>query len=129
VRLNGTSDIAWERVDPDLFQLFSGVQFYDYTKSPQRMRNYLTGLLPENYHLTFSRTESNEPECSKVLARGGNVAVCFATLPPLGIEYLGAPVVNGDAHDLRFQDRSGVVVGLTAKGRAKHDRTGFTVRV
>jgi hypothetical protein len=48
VRLNGTSDIAWERVsaysaisDPDsesnIFARFPDVQFYDYTKLPARL--------------------------------------------------------------------------------------------
>jgi hypothetical protein len=37
-------------------------------------------------------------------------------------------VVNGDASDLRFLDGHNVVVGLTAKGNAKNDTTGFVVR-
>ena len=37
---------------------------------------------------------------------------------------IGVEVVNGDRHDVRTQD-IGVVVGLTAKGRAKHDISGF----
>ena len=37
-------------------------------------------------------------------------------------------VVNGDASDLRFLDSHNVVVGLTAKGNAKNDTTGFVVR-
>lgn len=40
VRLNGTSDIAWENYDviPNrtIFSLFPDVQFYDYTKHPSR---------------------------------------------------------------------------------------------
>ena len=41
--------------------------------------------------------------------------------------YLGRPVINGDADDLRFLDPSGVVVALYAKGKAKHDDSGFVI--
>ena len=34
VRLNGTSDISWERFK--IFEMFPGVQFYDYTKIYKR---------------------------------------------------------------------------------------------
>ena len=47
VRLNGTSDLRWERIFPELFGMFPDVQFYDYTKVPER-------VTPDNYHLTFS---------------------------------------------------------------------------
>jgi hypothetical protein len=122
-RLNGTSDIRWETVPvngaTNLMSLFPNVQFYDYTKHENR-RN-----LPANYHLTVSRSETNE---ANVFALPYNVAVVFnsKTLPA---EYNGRPVVNGDDTDLRFLDPTGVVVGLTAKGKAKKDPTGFTVRV
>jgi len=43
--------------------------------------------------------------------------------------YAGAPVVDGDASDLRFLDPDGVVVGLKAKGDAKKDTSGFVKRV
>lgn len=46
-RLNGTSDQMWERIFPDLFVTFSEVQWYDYTKIPNR-------TIPSNYHLTYS---------------------------------------------------------------------------
>jgi len=35
--------------------------------------------------------------------------------------------VSGDETDLRFLDKKGVVVGLTEKGLAKKDETGFVV--
>jgi len=47
------------------------VQFYDYTKLPNR-RN-----LPPNYHLTFSRSESNEHYVPMAFDNGMNVAVVF----------------------------------------------------
>lgn len=39
--------------------------------------------------------------------------------------WLGREVINGDAHDLRFLDKPGTIVGLKAKGPAKHDTSGF----
>jgi hypothetical protein len=42
-------------------------------------------------------------------------------------QYLGVPVIDGDETDLRFLDPPGVVVGLSAKGTAKMDESGFVV--
>ena len=122
VRLNGTSDIQWEKLTPGLFTRFSDVVFYDYTKIAKRF----AGDLPANYSLTFSRAEHNAAEAEAVLKSGGNVAVVFADVVPG--KYLGRPVVDGDAHDLRFLDPRGVVVGLKAKGKARRDMSGFVVR-
>ena len=123
VRLNGTSDIGWERYS--VIQAFKRTRFYDYTKNPKRMHAFLDGQMPSNYSLTFSRSEENEAECLAILARGGNVAVVFRkTLPKT---WQGYRVINGDKNDLRFLDPKGVVVGLKAKGKAKADTTGFVV--
>ena len=46
-RLNGTSDLQWERIYPTLFTDFSEIRWYDYTKLPKR-------VVPTNYHLTYS---------------------------------------------------------------------------
>lgn len=121
VRLNGTSDIPWERVPSNGFanimSQFPNVQFYDYTKRHNR-RN-----LPPNYHLTFSLAEGNDDSAALALEQGINVAAVFRKdLPPV---YLGHRVVDGDASDLRFLDPRGVVVGLKAKGKARHDTSGF----
>lgn len=122
VRLNGTSDILWER-NTDIIQSFPGVQFYDYTKIVQRF-NF---DMPKNYHLTFSLSESNDKDAAKALALGVNVAAVFRdTLP--GTLTLGGSayaVINGDTTDLRFLDAAGVIVGLKAKGKAKSDLSGF----
>lgn len=129
VRLNGTSDIPWERITmPDgrtIFETFSDVQFYDYTKSIARVYAFAYGNMPANYHLTFSRSESNEHDVVESLGVGVNVAVVFSKAFPL--YYHGAPVIAGDQDDLRFLDRPGSVVGLKAKGRAKRDTSGFVV--
>jgi hypothetical protein len=131
VRPNGTSDLPWERLKMNdgrtILETYPDVQFYDYTKNLVRALANAHGQHPANYHLTFSRSETNEDDCRKVLAAGGNVAVVFAGSLPA--TYLGAPVINGDADDLRFLDPAGVVVGLTAKGRGKRDASGFVVRV
>lgn len=123
VRLNGTSDIGWERYG--IIQAFNGTQFYDYTKNYVRMIGFLFGKLPSNYHLTFSRSETNDDLCLEILNRGGNVAVVFRKELPT--HWNGFPVINGDENDLRFLDPKGVVVGLIAKGKAKTDTTGFVV--
>lgn len=104
VRLNGTSDIAWESVAPEIFAGFPGVTFYDYTKSEARMSAMLamrdwhkryTGPdwkanvigrtvprhWPANYDLTFSWSGENAKECATVLAHGGRVAVAFDRVP------------------------------------------------
>jgi len=121
VRLNGTSDIPWERVRvgdyPNIMAMFPEIQFYDYTKRANRKN------IPSNYHLTFSLAEDNDADAERALAFGLNVAAVFkGGLPET---FMGAPVVNGDETDLRFLDEEGVVVGLKAKGKAKKDTSGF----
>ncbi len=126
-RLNLTSDISWENeINEDgvtIFEKFGKTQFYDYTKSFKRMKAFLNGELPSNYHLTFSCSESNEKIAKLVLEMGGNVAVVFRNQLPS--TWNGVEVVNGDESDLRFLDKQGVVVGLIEKGLAKKDSTGF----
>ena len=133
-RPNLTSDLTWEDIDSGngktIMEQYPETQFYDYTKSFQRMAQFLNGSLtygerqfPSNYHLTFSRSETNETLCDTILAMGGNVAVVFRDQLPC--TWKGFEVVNGDANDLRFLDKSGVVVGLIEKGLAKKDETGF----
>jgi hypothetical protein len=119
IRLNGTSDLSWEKYG--IIEQFPTVQFYDYTK----IRNRKVKHLP-NYHLTFSKADGNDLDVRLALSEGMNVAVVFDKKLPE--RYLGRQVVNGDYTDLRFKDPVGVVVGLTAKGRAKKDTSGFVVR-
>jgi len=122
VRLNGTSDVPWEKLQhngKNVFELFPDVQFYDYTKILGRK----IAAYP-NYHLTFSRAENNDKDVAKAIAAGMNVAVVFRTLPE---QYMNLDVVAGDNDDLRFLDPANVIVGLTAKGRGKKDTSGFVV--
>lgn len=125
VRLNGTSDLPWERIAPEIFASFPNVQFYDYTKSIKRART--VAALPLNYSLTFSRSEKTDADTvALLLSEGVNVAAVYDECPA---DFDGtAPVIDGDASDLRFLDPRGVVVALRAKGPAKRDRSGFVIR-
>ena len=71
VRLNGTSDLKWESISPVMFTLHPDVSFYDYTKSPHRMRKFLRGEFPANYFLTLSRSETNHRVAMNILRAGG----------------------------------------------------------
>jgi hypothetical protein len=130
VRLNGATDISWEAVKDCGFTIidrYSDVQFVDYTKNYKRMLRFCNHMLPKNYHLTFSRSETNEAECVDVLKKGGNVAVVSSVAMP--DKYLGHKVINGDKHDLRHLDEKNVVIWLSPKGRkAKADKSGMVLR-
>jgi len=110
----------------NVMEEFPNVSFYDYTKGFYRMRAWLDGKMPKNYHLTFSRSEAtSDYKIKTILELGGNVAVVFrGSLPK---KYMGYKVVDGDKTDLRFKDPKGVIVGLVEKGLAKKDETGFVV--
>lgn len=125
-RLNGTSDLPFEKYKvfdgKNIFELFPDVQFYDYTKNHLRM----TKELPSNYHLTFSRSETNEVKALELLNKGFNVAMVFDKLPET---YKGFKVVNGDLDDLRFLDDKNVIVGLKYKkmtGKGADNTLAFT---
>lgn len=121
-RLNGTSDIPWEKIRMgefrNIFQAFPDVTFYDYTKIQGRKT-------PDNYKLTFSFDGLNYKFAENALKQGQNVAVVFDKLP---IDFIGYPVIDGDISDLRFLDDKNRIVGLKAKGKAKNDFSGFVVR-
>ena len=132
VRLNGTSDIAWEKIAcirngvkyPNLMRAFDTVQFYDYTKVLGRK----SALSLQNYHLTFSLSESNDSDAVKALAQGYNVAVVLDIKrnDPKPKTWSGYPVVDGDDSDVRFFDpKGGHIIALTAKGKARKDMSGF----
>ena len=134
VRLNGTSDIAFEDIAleymgneySNIFEVFPNVQFYDYTKRVNRAAK----ALPMNYDLTLSYSGVRSTYADSVMnyarAYGKRVAVVFSGgLPET---FHGMPVINGDVTDLRFMDPGDVVVGLKAKGKARKDESGFVVR-
>jgi len=119
-RLNGTSDISWEKYD--IIQRFPNVQFYDYTKVLGRKVSHL-----HNYHLTFSAADGNDADVLKAIQQGYNVATVFGLKKsqPMPETFNGRRVFNGDDSDLRFLDPKNVIVGLYAKGKAKKDTSGF----
>ena len=120
-RLNITSDVMWH-IKTDIMQSISEIQYYGYTKVPA-FKN-----IPENYHVTFSRSGTNDRHVKKAIEHGLNVAVVFeGDLPKT---WQGIPVINGDETDARFLDPKGVVVGLRAKGSAKNPKISgnFVVR-
>jgi hypothetical protein len=126
IRLNGTSDLSWEKYDmipgQNVFECFPDIQFYDYTKILGRK---VKGIA--NYNLTFSAADGNDADVYSAISQGYNIATVFGikkTLP-MPETYMGRPVFNGDESDLRFLDPKGVVVGLYAKGKAKKDTSGF----
>jgi len=129
IRLNGTSDIAWEKKDPWIFKLFPEIQFYDYTKLHGRFK---PGL-PANYHLTFSRSEDkrNQKQGLKLLERGYNVSMVFEYSLYQAIvragSWQGYPAIDGAADDRRFLDAPGIVA-LKALGQGKQDSSGFVIR-
>ncbi len=129
MRPNLTSDLPWESIrhnGQNLMDAFNPCRFYDYTKSLKRFTRFLAGELPENYHLTYSRSEETTDALVIALCKsGGNVAVVFRERLPE--TWLGFEVLNGDENDLRFKDKKGCIVGLIEKGLAKKDETGFVV--
>jgi hypothetical protein len=141
IRLNATSDLPWELrkvnisgVDIKIMDLFPDVQFYDYTKITKRAVAHAEGRMPDNYHLTFSRTEDNDDDVGKVIRAGGNVAAVFSVKRYKALDWgfmrLSdelVVVIDGDEHDYRPADPSGVVVALKAKGDARTDTSGFVL--
>jgi hypothetical protein len=151
-RLNGTTDIPWERIDPTLFD--HGIKAYDYTKGIDRMLDYLSGHHPSgkpwpaSYSLTFSWAGDNLADCVTVLQRQGSVAVpvsnevyyavlhgqgpFFAHMETLRKAFPGDwTPVDGDEHDARPLNRKrkgGTLLLLRAKGSARHDTTGWVIR-
>lgn len=137
VRLNGTSDLPWEKLASELFQAYPRLRFYDYTKSARRAFAYAKGELPANYHLTFSLSETNAPAAALVLSAGVNVAAVVDGHKkgnPLPVAGQSFRTFDADRHDVRFLDRPaadgrGRVGVLKAKGKAKKDESGFVVRL
>jgi len=119
-RLNGTSDLSWEKYPTryghdNIFSQFPTLQFYDYTKVLGRKVKDIP-----NYHLTFSAADGNDSDVAEALMQGMSVATVFDKIP--------AGVYSADEDDLRFLDPRGIVLGLKAKGRAKKDTSGFVRR-
>jgi len=138
VRLNGTSDILWERTG--IMAAFPGVQFYDYTKAPLARRPNL----PANYHLTFSLSERPDSMAHALewMDAGHNAAAVVSSIAGetridaaraaaamlRSGDWHGYPTTDGDETDVRFWDEGGRWVILYAKGDATRDSSGFVAR-
>lgn len=130
VRLNGTSDIAWENVPflghKNIFAAFPDLAFYDYTKIPTRKN------IPDNYDLTFSY--SGVPSFAPMIKKAAlndklsRIAVVFDRVENIPSTFLNRAVLPGDNSDVRHLDRKGSVIALYAKGPARKDMSGFVVR-
>jgi len=106
VRLNGTSDIDFYNV----INAFPDVQFYDYTKDPERIEL-------ANYHLTFSYSQANQARINhykQAIARGQSIA-----FPVIASDFEQACTLpdcySMDETDLRFLDNAGKYGILKAK--------------
>jgi hypothetical protein len=112
VRLNNTSDInplEFKLYDKNILDLFPEVQFYDYTKVPNRveiLKSY------KNYDLTFSYTGYNWNLCKQMLDNNIRVAVVFKNVPET---FKGYKVIDGDLYDMRYKDTEPVIIGLKFK--------------
>lgn len=106
VRINGTSDLPFY----DVINAFPDVQFYDYTKDPERVE------LP-NYHLTFSYADTSKARIKhykQALKRGQSIA-----FPVIASDFEEACAMRDcysmDETDLRFLDTDGNYGILKAK--------------
>ena len=146
IRLNGTSDILWEKIPvpvsdnkrgihcifENIFAVFPEIQFYDYTKIAKRMYREM----PSNYYLALSYSEASpvyaercwkahaETNCSGVIVYRDKDAISQARM---FAEESKKRFVDGDANDLRFLDPKGAIVALKAKGTARKDYSGFVI--
>ena len=141
VRLNGTSDIQWERIDighelgiesQTIFEMCPDTQFYDYTKIYKRFKREL----PSNYHLCLSYSDANEryaAECWEAHGQhGASLVMVYRTKDDIAqarnwYQECGVNFVDGDANDLRFLDPAKSIVALKAKGKARTDKSGFVL--
>ena len=149
VRLNVTSDIAWEHHARHIMDRHPETQFYDYTKLHNRVGH---PNLPKNYHLTLSHTgtghaESNDKHVVHVLKRGGSVAMVYrrdskAPNPTHFEDGEGNryPIMPGDHDDNTFDRHAqagrtpghpghGVVSGLKLKGASDENAGHFANEV
>jgi hypothetical protein len=124
VRMNGTTDVAWHRVASELVAVIQEyATVYEYTKRPK------PDALEAGIDITYSYPGGDGVAARRFLQAGARVAVVFDTakgdaLPATWRAPWGdtIPVIDGDAHEMRFTDPRGVIVGLRAKGRLVGER-------
>lgn len=110
IRLNVLSDLEWHRIAPHFFDGPRAGATYDYTKDHRR--------IVDGWHLTYSISERHGlAEVAHLVERGQNAAM-VVDVPrgaPMPTAWRGLPMIDGDAHDNRWTDPRGVIVGLRAK--------------
>ena len=137
-RFDGSSDLGKGK---RLARRFPEALFFDYTKSETRAISNARGLHPENFSqcYSFAGTRAGIDRARRVLQAGGNIAAVFDVLPAIKSKdgyrrppgklpayFLGAPVFDGDEHDLLNNDPrapGGMVRGLRFK--AARDRAAM----
>lgn len=137
VRLNTFSDIDWSIELGSLFDRWTRVQFYDYTKVAKRVLNKAPIA---NYHLVYSVSERSEAsDVATMLRMGKSVTVVideqmadsFRTgklMPSLvASKYRFSRWYDGDEHDLTFLRPNGSVIFLSAKGGLKKKPGSFVM--
>jgi len=136
-RLNGTSDLDWEKIKTDngqnVFQRFPMIQFWDYTAVLSRLERRFANPVP-NHHITFSRKANNDKDVMAALDMGFNVSIVLKVKKSqsLPLNLYGIPCQDGTLTDLRFLDTkqiNGSWIALRALGKAKQDESGFAVAV
>jgi len=127
VRLNGTTDTKWEsqpvvidgvKIAENIMALYPDVIFYDYTKWPYAKRPNET--LPVNYHLTFSRSETNQDQIAENIYHGRNATVVVDIkssdkTTAIPITWREIPTFDADRSDFRPNDPIGRVLILRYK--------------
>ena len=123
IRLNGFSDIDWSKENYHIegnviFDYFKEVQFWDYTKNLDRIRDNQFS----NYHLVYSFIESTQTQPSNIkesleaLRLGFNVAIIVKKIESWEIQLLKDKSDHqtiGDDHDFRWKDenqKSGLIL-------------------
>lgn len=147
VRPNAASD---EDYGPAIAARHPRTTFYDYSKVRQRIRDYLAGKFPPNYHVSYSVHENSAfADVAEFLRAGGNVVIVvdsyywgptkrYGTLPA-AVEFRGpagdsitVETVDGDVADPRTPEFDGrgraVVLRLKSQSRRVKEnarRSGF----
>ena len=126
IRLNGTSDLSPEEFTyngKNILEIFSDVQFYDYTKDFRRIA--LTKKYP-NYDVTLSYNGYNDYVCKEYLKRGGKVAVVFFDNMPK--KMWGYNVIDANGYDMRYLDPNSTIMGLHYHRTANDYKSGKFVK-
>jgi hypothetical protein len=131
-RLNGLSDVFWERymnMDKMVKEIEGLGGFYDYTKAPHEKRVTKQHKMPKNYRMVYSWDEkpTAKKNATKWAKLGHSISVVFPSIkrvvPKELTELIKSDlrVLNGDKHDGRFTEPKGSIVLLRNKGSLKID--------